>query len=225
MKQFILLFTILMIFFSCSDRQPGEIKDSILIVDSTTEAESIVEDTFSHPSNFFLHIIHDFVIPSHFVSDTNRIKKVPYYFGSIQTSSIFMADNYPFYKMDTATNRVFNYLKFGTGNLHYTGQDSIRKAGKLYKILSKVNSITGFYFTENQVKDTRTDAFIEEWVFNTDVGAKKAEDELKNIYQFVYFNSFAHVFRRGNYLYTFYSRSTWAAKRLEKMYDGIINLD
>ncbi|MFN4813479.1 MAG: hypothetical protein ACK5JQ_12905, partial [Bacteroidota bacterium] len=43
------------------------------------------------------------------------------------------------------------------------------------------------------------------------------------MYYFIYFNSFSQVFRKNNYLYTFYSRACWDGRLLEKIYGQIIN--
>lgn len=228
---------------ACSERQPSAnthtvSADTVATVhtDTSKQKDNLVSaDTFSIPTKLFVDIVSIFDSAG-FKADTNRIKKVPYYSWTVKSSQIFSIHSIPFYKMDKETNPVFSYLKRHSQDTfnyprHSTNywEDSISKMSIKKGIFKKVNTITGFYFTEKIPSGLQTDGFIEEWVFPTVTDAQTAETTLTKrdnssspIYYFIYFNSFSQVFRKENHLYIYYSRADWDGRLLEKLYEQVI---
>ena len=233
-KHAILILTVSLTLSACSNQTADKGQTVNYAVDSsqntgtTAHLDSVAStDTFSIPTKSLIDIVAIFDSAG-FSADTNRIKKVGYYAWTVKTSPVFVIRQIPFYKMDTTTNPIFNFLKHGTYNLHYAQVDSLLHQGQLKKIFNKVKSITGYYFTAKTTSSLQTDGFVEEWEFSNPTDAQSAEttltkrDNSSPAYYFIYFNSFAQVFRNEKYLYTYYSRSDWDAKLLDKLYEQII---
>ncbi len=224
-----------LILTACSNQTADKKLTNKIVVDSSAHDDTTAHlhsvtltGTFSIPTKFFFDMVSIFDSAG-FRADTNRIKKVGYYSWTIRTSPVFVSRQIPFYKMDTTINPIFDYVKHG-GYMNSIKQDSPRKKGQLSKAINKVKTITGFYFTEKKKTpmSVQTDGFIEEWEFFTVTDAQSAEialtkaDNSSPTYYFIYFNSFAQIFRKDKYLYTYYSRADWDGKLLEKLYGQVI---
>jgi hypothetical protein len=203
--------------------------DSSIVKDSTASnfnAED--EHALSRPSNDLLTIVSVLELAGLF-ADTNRILKVPYYSRTVKKSQIFMDHDIPFYKMYKPSNLVFLFINFRVEKASNTLLGSDFRAQQLKDACSQVENITGYYFNKKVPEELQTDGFIEEWEFNSALEAADAQAELTFVkdlnskpYYFIYVNSYAHIFRKENRLYTFYSRATWDSRLFEGLYEMII---
>jgi len=241
MQRLTIILIILTVFLGCTN-QSEKRTDSVTEHDSISKMDTITDtiseskvDTFSVPTKQFVEIV-AFLDSSNFVPDTVRIKEVGYYWQRIKTNTVFKINSIPFFKMDTMTNPVFDYLnrkandnyKYSERTTNYWERE-ISKQIINNRIFHRVESITGLFFRDKNIPDVKngelwTDGFIEEWKFESIDDAIKAEETLKNknLYWLIYFNSIAFVNRKDNYLYTYYSRSCWASRKLNKVFKEII---
>jgi hypothetical protein len=233
LRPFSLISIIFILFTSCSTPTTNKVQSVIIASDTLVLADTTVEqinlaltDTCSVPTKKFLNMV-SILDSAGLIADTNRIKKVPYYFRSIKNSSVFTVKQIPFYKIDVTQNPIFHYINY-TNDSNYPNEDFIRKVLKLKNAIYKVEKITGFYFQEKTNSSFATDGFLEEWEFRNSLDAKMVETTLIEstnsipIYYNIYINSFVHFFRKENYFYSFHSRADWDAKRLDKIYNQII---
>jgi hypothetical protein len=243
MQRLTIIIIIMTVFFGCINQSEKK-TDSVIEPDSISKIDTITDtifelknDTFSVPTKQFIEIV-AFLDSSNFVPDTARIKGVGYYWQRIKTNEVIKINSIPFFKMDTLTNPVFEYLYRNANNKYDYPENSrnywernISKQIINNRIFHRVESITGLFFRDKNIPDVKngelwTDGFIEEWKFESIEDAIKAEETLKNdnLYYLIYFNSIAFVNRNENYLYTYYSRSCWADRRLENFFKEIIEI-
>jgi len=241
MQRYTFIIIILTAFFGCNDysNENDSYEDKLLPkikIDTLIDiSQEIQIDTFSVPSKQLIKVV-SFLDSLNFIHDTIRIKKVPYYWERIKSSKIFIIKTIPFFKMDTLSNPIFYYLYRNSNNKFKSSKNSrnyrernISKKIIKERIFNKVKNITGFYFRDKTIPNIKkgelwTDGFIDEWEFDNIDDTKKAEETLinENLYRLIYFNSIAFVHRQDNYLYTYYSRSSWATKRMNKVFEEII---
>jgi len=235
------LIIIITAFFGCNDyskENDSYENETLQIIKTEKFKDTLLDvpiDTFSIPSKQFIEVV-SFLDSLNFAHDTARIKKVPYYWERIKSNNIFMIKTVPFFKMDTLTNPIFEYLyrnlndkfEYSENSMNYWERNISKQIIK-ERIFNKVKNITGFYFRDKTIPNIKkgelwTDGFIEEWEFYDIDDAKKAEETLinENLYGLIYFNSIAFVNRQDNYLYTYYSRSSWADRRMNEVFKEII---
>lgn len=156
-----------------------------------------------------------------FKDDTSRLKQVPFYQRTTKGSRVINLQNVSFFRLDTANNPIFTC----NSHLRYTSKHLVKEFDTIRFNSRKVIKILGYFFTEQPQLGLATDGMIEQWQFETDSNAQAVLHSLtgkKHPYYFVYFNSFACLFTKGNNLYTFYSRATWDSKLLEEIYSQIL---
>lgn len=230
---------------SCTSKDVAENEEHVP-VDSTsllrgdTQSPTIHKETqgsLQTPTDRFIDIT-DFLDSCGFIPDTARVKKVPYYWVFLRTNRIEVTQGRPFYLMDTISNPVFTFLNMQNPAMDYWERpnkgallDSLCLSFLTQRIFHNVESVLGYYFRDKSLPSLdfnglTTDGFIEEWKFSNESEAIKVEMALNGgnypLYRFIYFNSICNLVRSKNHLYLMYSRSSWADREINKLFEDIV---
>jgi hypothetical protein len=182
----------------------------------TGQPKSILTDSLIIPSKQFLRLAKQ-IDSAGFIWDTARIKKVVHYF---RTDSVVIIDveTYLFYKMkldDSWLIEFYNHNKNKTVDFY---------EGSLinYDYFKKAKSITGYYYTQKEKTNFKTDGYIEEWIFPTTDDAEKAVQDVARVKEKVYFNTESYCCRIDDKLYIFHTRAMGFSFQLKKFFKQFV---
>ena len=215
MKQLSFIISISLLFGSCSGSSP---KTATQIVEQPTQSEvEVVEDTavvvvenlppkeallpqdtaINGPCKELQEFVAE-IEQANWVSDTERLKKVRFYWELDQKNVAYFNDR-PFYPISFDNSRLKKAYYRGYYKNHFDSLD--------IELFGSVQNIWGFFYRAKEATHWISDGIIEQWEFETEEQAEEALRQILHPGFIVYFNTNPYFCRIENKLIIFQTRA------------------